>query len=1157
MEDDDAEDGATFQNIDDDIPSQPQDGDQTTNNSLGGKGPNLEFMRHIRGIKANTEKSYWLEFLEIINVRWDGRVPKFTWPAVADVYRQKFGHGTAKMCQNKLNGLKKKMKPQGQQTSQVGRAFPTTTNDTAHINTPPDGSTTADNITATDIQDTNTQVINTQDTNTQVTNTQDNMIDHNQDDLNSQIVVDNVPLFINCKTKLEENYNRFVALRDSHARTPPVMKKHENHQLLNYLNEIITREGYPERLTTIERLNNFLYAIQVTYIQLTKRPEHKNDWRKQMNEKIEKYRAELDQLKQHDKGRAPSKSVKDICKKYRVHTRDCNFDKLVGDIEEKLAKAMKQVRMTDIRRDRNAADRAFEHKRSAFYRAIDGDTKKISEDIDVQEVKSFWSSLWHHKELPTDKWEPVLDHIHPADLIPNADTERVKTMVKEIISYAPAWKATGNDFVHMWTIKKMKALHDKIADLIATATQDPEMIDESLYTGLTYLLPKVENATKAEELRPITCLPMIYKLASKVIARQLSEFCQMNEVISANQLGIRSGTQGAKEQYLINKALHQRNRDNLDVTWMDVRKAYDHVDHKCLLELLTRLNVPLNILNFVRRMTLNQRTSLMLNGKEIGRAKIERGILQGDAMSPILFVMYLEPVSRVLNGSDIAPISSGPIHRNHLIFIDDIKILTSTGEDHRRLCKLAKKTLKKIGMKLNMSKCATTLRDGEMVGETLTDAKTYRYLGILEGADGTDDETNKKIIVEKLFNRVEKILSTQLNAKYTINAINEWALTTINYVTGILDWSKEETERMDQDIRKLLYKCEAARHTCNPERLYLPRNEFGRGLGSITDRVEAALLKLQLHLQRTPVGRELLASQESQCTQLANITQRLEETYGSADPSSLKKNQLCIKRNKINTKNMHKLQFDDCGGIIDVPTSNLWLKHTKLSAREEGTLTKLQDRNIYFMDQKCKRCVDAKASVDHFATCCPTLADKDYKIRHDEVARFVHHRIQSSHGLKPKHLRNYRAESTINAGHVSIKYDVPINTNANIQHYRPDILVMNRHTKKIQIIEIGITSASRLNEVETTKWRKYERLAAELRTMYPGYQTECTPIVLTWDGRVTKHFRRHASKIGLTAEDIAYIQLVALRQTMNIIGVDIYYEWNTPSQPPEQDSSSD
>lgn len=179
-------------------------------------------------------------------------------------------------------------------------------------------------------------------------------------------------------------------------------------------------------------------------------------------------------------------------------------------------------------------------------------------------------------------------------------------------------------------------------------------------------------------------------------------------------------------------------------------------------------------------------------------------------------------------------------------------------------------------------------------------------------------------------------------------------------------------------------------------------------LGSITDRVEEALLKLRLHLQRTPVGRELLTSQESQCTQLANITQRLEDTYGSADPSSLKKDQLCMKRSKINSKNMHKLQFDECGGTIDVPTSNLWLKHTKLSAREEGTLTKLQDRNIYFIDQKCKRCADERASVDHFATCCPTLADKDYKVRHDEIARFIHHRVQKTNGWKHKGLLNYR-----------------------------------------------------------------------------------------------------------------------------------------------------
>lgn len=196
---------------------------------------------------------------------------------------------------------------------------------------------------------------------------------------------------------------------------------------------------------------------------------------------------------------------------------------------------------------------------------------------------------------------------------------------------------------------------------------------------------------------------------------------------------------------------------------------------------------------------------------------------------------------------------------------------------------------------------------------------------------------------------------------------------------------------------------------------------------------------------------------------------------------------------------------------IDVKTSNLWLLPTKLSQREEGTLTKLQDRNIHFVEQKCKPCPNTRITVDHLATYCPTLADKDYMRRHDEVARVVQHRLLRNYGLRPKKLKNHRVETIINAGHVTIKYDAPIITGTNIPNNRPDILVMDRRAKKALIVEIGITSINRLIEVENTKWRKYERLAAELRTLHSRYQTTCVPVVATYCPSLTDkdHMKRH------------------------------------------------
>lgn len=76
----------------------------------------------------------------------------------------------------------------------------------------------------------------------------------------------------------------------------------------------------------------------------------------------------------------------------------------------------------------------------------------------------------------------------------------------------------------------------------------------------------------------------------------------------------------------------------------------------------------------------------------------------------------------------------------------------------------------------------------------------------------------------------------------------------------------------------------------------------------------------------------------------------------------------------------------------------------------------------------------------------------------------------------------------------------------------------------------------RLNEVENKKWRKYKMLAGKLRIMCPGFQTECTLVVMKWNGRVSHKYKRNGKRIGLTIEDTAYMQTMVLRQTMNARG---------------------
>ena len=137
-------------------------------------------------------------------------------------------------------------------------------------------------------------------------------------------------------------------------------------------------------------------------------------------------------------------------------------------------------------------------------------------------------------------------------------------------------------------------------------------------------------------------------------------------------------TRGAKEQTLFNKAINGLHLHKLKTAWLDVAKAFDSVNHEYLLSVLINFGIPNEITKFIEHAMRNWSIDLNHSGKYIGQARIEKGILQGDSLSPLLFVLCMEPISRLANNNNVPKIeinlTDKTFHLNHLLFMDDIKI---------------------------------------------------------------------------------------------------------------------------------------------------------------------------------------------------------------------------------------------------------------------------------------------------------------------------------------------------------------------------------------------------------------------------------------------------------------------------------------------------
>lgn len=147
--------------------------------------------------------------------------------------------------------------------------------------------------------------------------------------------------------------------------------------------------------------------------------------------------------------------------------------------------------------------------------------------------------------------------------------------------------------------------------------------------------------------------------------------------------------------------------------------------------------------------------------------------------------------------------------------------------------------------------------------------------------------------------------------------------------------------------------------------------------------------------------------------------------------------------------------------------------------------------------------------------------------------------VAKKYGLsKNRRLKNYKVENVISNERVRIKSDVPIITDNRIEHNKPDLMVHDLKTKQITLIEVGVTNKRIIPTTEVTKGRKYEFLAGELKLMYPGTNVTLIPVVITWDGLVTKHFKRYMQQLGVNEKLQGYIQTQTLKRTCESILID-------------------
>ena len=205
---------------------------------------------------------------------------------------------------------------------------------------------------------------------------------------------------------------------------------------------------------------------------------------------------------------------------------------------------------------------------------------------------------------------------------------------------------------------------------------------------------------------------------------------------------------GAKDQLLINKLLTEdckTRHKSLSMAWVDYQKGYDSVPHGWLLQCLQMHKISPVLCKFLSCVMKSWRTSMVLScGTSTIKTRlmqIRRGIFQDDSLSPLLFSMALNPLSKELNRTSYGyrmTTGHGKTAKHqlisHLLYMDDLKLYGRNFNQLDGFLHTVRTFSDDIQMKFGLDKCAVAhfvngRLSGHNSGVTVKKTDTHQLSG--------------------------------------------------------------------------------------------------------------------------------------------------------------------------------------------------------------------------------------------------------------------------------------------------------------------------------------------------------------------------------------------------------------------------------------------